>query len=56
MDNVEEIFSGTEFKSLVPLLTALAVGYMAATIVLIGEVILKYVLSKLRSCPLGIKK
>jgi hypothetical protein len=53
--NVEDMFSAIEFKSLVPLYTALVVGVMAAILILIGEIMLKYVLSKMRPCTLGIK-
>jgi hypothetical protein len=56
MDKVEGIFSGIEFESVVPLLRVLAVGFMAATSILMGEIILKYALSKVRSCTLSIKK
>jgi hypothetical protein len=56
MDNVEDKFSVIEFTSLVPLFTALAAGFLAAIIILIGEIMLKYVLRKMRSCTLRITK
>jgi hypothetical protein len=51
----EEIFRAIEFKSVLPLFTALSVGFIAAIVILIGEVLLNDVLNKWR-CLLGIKK
>jgi hypothetical protein len=39
-----------------PIFTALAMGFVAAITVLIGEVIIKHVFSKLSFCPFGVKK
>ncbi|XP_021923862.1 glutamate receptor-like [Zootermopsis nevadensis] len=47
LDNAGELFSEIEFKSVALLFTALAMGFVAAITILIGELISKYVLTKL---------
>jgi riboflavin transporter FmnP len=53
LDKAEEIFSEIEFMSVAPLFATLAMGLAGAITVLIGEVILKYALSKRSLCPFG---
>jgi hypothetical protein len=50
LNNDEEIFREIELKSVAPLFAALGVGFVAAITVLVGEMTVKYVLSKIRGC------